>query len=87
MTIQELKEKYKEDNEAIKVIEDLEAKINFNYIEDNLKLKQENEKLKLNNELLYNQCLNGGKLKEEKQDDNPRFVDYTNDILDALKNK
>lgn len=86
MTIQEFKEKFKDDKDALQVINDLEAKINFDYVNDNVKLKQENDKLKLNNELLYNQIMNGGKHKESEVDENaPAFNDYTQDILKQLK--
>ena len=87
MTIQELKEKYKDDAEAIKVINDLEAKLDNNkYLKDNLLLKAENEKLKQNNELLYNQVMNGGGATEE-ENGAPRFKDYSEEIIKALKNK
>lgn len=86
MTIQEFKEKYKEDKDALKIIDDLEAKINKNYVEDNLKLTQENQKLKMQNELLYNQCINGAKKTEEDGQD-PRFTDFTKDIEAFLRNK
>ena len=85
MTIQELKEKYKEDKELLNVINDLEAKTNNNtYLQDNLQLKKENEKLKQDNELLYNQIMNGAKTKEDNE--TPRFQDYTDEIVKALKN-
>lgn len=85
MTIQELKEKYKEDKDLLNVINDLEAKTNNNtYLQDNLQLKKENEKLKQDNELLYNQIMNGAKTKEENE--TPRFQDYTDEIVKALKN-
>lgn len=85
MTIQELKEKYKDDKELLLVVEGLEAKANKNYLEDNLKLKEENEKLKQNNELLYNRIMNGAKSKEEE--DTPRFQDYSKEIENALRNR
>lgn len=85
MTIQEFKEKYKEDKDALKIIDDLEARINKNYVEDNLKLTQENQKLKMQNELLYNQCINGAKKTEEEEQ--PRFSDYSKEIDAFLRNK
>ena len=88
MTIQELKEKYKDDKEALNVIIDLEAKANNDYVKDNLKLKEENDKLRLNNELLYNQIMNGGKKTEEEADTNdPVFKDYSDEIVKSLKNR
>lgn len=84
MTIQEFKEKYKEDKDAMQIINDLEAKANKNYLEDNLKLREENTKLKQNNELLYNQIMNGAGKKEEENA--PRFQDYSADIVEALRN-
>lgn len=86
MTIQELKEKYKEDKELLQVVTDLEAKINNNnYLQDNVQLKKENEKLKQDNELLYNQIMNGAKTKEDEN--TPRFQDYSEEIIKSLKNK
>lgn len=85
MTIQELKDKMKDDAEALKTIEDLEAKINNDYLTDNIALKKENEKLKFNNELLYNQIMNGAGVKEEIKDDNPVFKDYSNEIIKELR--
>lgn len=86
MTIQQLKEKYKDDKETLQVLNDLEAKINTNYLEDNLNLKKENEKLKMQNELLYNQCMNGAQ-KTEEDGQAPRFKDYTAEIDAFLRNK
>lgn len=84
MTIQELKEKYKEDKDLIKFIDNQEAMINNNnYLQDNLKLKEENEKLKQNNELLYSKIMNGAKQKED--DTTPRFQDYSKEIVEAFK--
>ena len=86
MTIQELKAKYKDDAEAISVINDLEAKINNNkYLQDNLLLQKENAELKQQNELLYNSIMNGANKSEDANA--PRFKDYTNEIMDALRNK
>lgn len=88
MTIQELKEKYKDDKEAISVINDLEAKINNDYVNDNIRLKEENEKLRLNNELLYTKIMNGGKKTEEEADTNaPAFKDYSDEIIKSLRNR
>ena len=86
MTIQELKEKFKDDKDTLQVLNDLEAKINTNYLEDNLNLKKENEKLKMQNDLLYNQCMNGAQKKEE-DGPAPRFNDYTAEIDAFLRNK
>lgn len=85
MTIDELKAKYKEDAEALQVISELEKKANTNYLQDNIKLKQENEKLKGDNALLYSQLMNGG--KTEDTDNAPAFKDYSNDIVEALRNR
>lgn len=86
MTIQELKEKYKDDADTLKTLNDLEAKVNKDYVKDNIALNEENKKLKLNNELLYNQIMNGGKRKEEEADTNaPAFKDYTDDIMKVLR--
>lgn len=86
MTIQEFKEKFKDDKEALSVINDLEAKVNNNkYIQDNLMLKKENEELKQKNELLYNSIMSGAKTKEEAEE--PRFKDYSNEINEALRNR
>lgn len=86
MTIQEFKEKYKDDAEALSIINDLEAKINNDrYIQDNLALKKQNEELKQKNELLYNTIMNGNGATEETGAG--RFKDYTNEIVEALKNK
>lgn len=84
MTIQEFNEKYKEDKDALQFVSDLEAKAKKNYLEDNLKLQEENTKLKQNNELLYNQIMNGAGKKEEENA--PRFQDYSEDIVNALRN-
>ena len=86
MTIQELKEKYKDDADTLKTLNDLEAKVNKDYVKDNIALNEENKKLKLNNELLYNQIMNGGKRKEEEADTNATaFKDYSDDIMKVLR--
>lgn len=84
LTIDELKAKLKEDAEALEVINDMETKINTNYVEDNIKLKKECEKLKSDNLLLYSQLMNRG-AKEEKED--APFVDYSEQIEKALRNR
>ena len=87
MTIQEFKEKFKDDKDALKVVEDLEAKVNNNnYIQDNIALKKQVEDLTQKNELLYNTIMNGAKHKEE-ENGAPRFKDYSKEIFDVLKNK
>ena len=84
----ELKEKYRDDKDLIEFVEDLNTKANTNYLEDNIKLKAENEKLKSHNNLLYSQLMNGGKRKEDEEDGaGPRFHDYTNDIVETLRNR
>ena len=86
MTREELREKYKNDTDLINYVESLENQVNVDYVKDNLKLKEENEKLKQNNVLLYNQIINGAKRTEETEE-TPRFKDYSNEIVEALKNK
>ena len=83
MTIQELKDKLKDDSEALSAISELEKKINTNFVEDNIKLKQENEKLKSDNLVLYNQIMNKGATEEDSAPIS--FKDYTEDIIKALK--
>ena len=85
MTIQELKDKMKDDAEALKVIADLEAKINTDYLTDNIALKKENEKLNFNHELLYNQIMNGAGVKEESKNESPVFKDYSDEIIKELR--
>lgn len=88
MTIQELKEKFKDDADTLKTLNDLEAKVNKDYLKDNIALNEENKKLKLNNELLYNQIMNGGKCKEGEADTNaPAFKDYSDEIIKSLRNR
>lgn len=86
MTIEELKAKYKDDNDLIKTIDELQSQVNKNYLEDNVKLLKENEKLKNDNLLLYNQVMNKGGRSEDENEGDPLFKDYSEQIIEELRN-
>lgn len=85
MTKEELKAKYKDDNELIKFIDEQDEKVNKNYLEENIKLIKENNKLKADNSLLFSQLINGKGATEDKAE--APFKDYTDEILKDLRNR
>ena len=85
MTIEELKAKQKDDSELIKFIDEQDEKVNKNYLEENIKLIKENNKLKADNSLLFSQLINSKGATEEKTE--APFKDYTDEILKDLRNR
>lgn len=84
MTKEELKAKYKDDADLIKYIDEQDEKVNKDYLRENLKLIEENKKLKADNSLLYSQITNRGATEEKAE---APFKDYTDEIIKDLRNR